>query len=459
MIPKSYLSPENLFLIFATLIGLVLVGLIPPLGGGNETLNFQRVVTIGAGHVLIEPSTVPGGIVEFLRVGNGQFKEGSLPPFGYSARQFQALAEIPLDAAHPGLLQPNPIAVLHPLCYVPQLLVYGLGATLGLSPLWIFLFGRFAGLVTGVCLTFLAIRRIPFHKYTLAALALLPTITFSRSTLDADQLTNGLAFFFVATVLREMVEPGPIRRRVLVELVVTAFILAQCKSAYLVLPFLALALPMSRFASMARKIEACALMILPGFIAAFAWMIILKATFFSGLRYQTWGGNVYPDMQSSGIIHDPIGYLSVLLRTVFATSLIPDSFISLIGIFGPPVFMPAAYYALLPLAFIAVVVSEERRRPASITPAVRLLALGIFLAGVGLVLTLLYIQWTGLGGPVILGFQGRYLYPLIPVLFVLLPTTGRAVLGRGAPAWLMGLGAISMVGTLWVTWSTYLATA
>jgi len=452
-------SPQAVFLFFATIMGLALIFLVPPLGGGNETLNFQRVATIAAGHVLIEPAAVPGGTVRLLRAANAQFPEGAQAPYGYSWRQWQALADIPLDAATPATLEPNPIAVLHPFCYLPQLAVYWLGAAAGLPPLWLFLLGRGAGLLAGIGLTFVAIRRMPFHGAVLAALALLPTISFSRSTLDADQLTNGLAFFFVATVLREIVELAPIRRRTLVELAVTAFVLAQCKSAYLVLPFLVLAIPASRFANMAQKALACALIILPGLLAALAWMIALKLTFFTGLRYRTWAGEVYPDMQSTAVLHDPFGYAIVLARSLFTTPLIPDSFIGLIGIFGPPVYMPLAYYMLLPLAFAGVALADEQRRAVVLPLAMRALAIGILFAGLGLILTLLYVQWTGLGGPVIRGFQGRYLYPLLPLMFIFLPRAGRPFLGFGAPAWLSALGAISLVGTLFVTWSTYLAAA
>jgi len=342
---------------------------------------------------------------------------------------------------------------------LPQLAVYWLGAALGLPPLWLFLLGRCAGLFAGIGLTFIAIRRMPFHGAVLAALALLPTITFSRSTLDADQLTNGLAFFFVATVLREIVDPQPIRRRILAELAVTAFVLAQCKSAYLVLPFLALAIPASRFAGVAQKIAAGALIILPGLLAAFAWMIVLKLTFFSGLRYRTWAGEVYPDLQSAGVLRDPIAYGGVLLRTLFASPLVPESFIGLIGLFGPPVHMPVAYYVVLPLAFAGIVLADERRRSVLLPLATRLLAIAIVLAGLGMVLTLLYLQWTALGSPVIRGFQGRYLYPLLPVLLLFLPRAGRPFLGFGAKAWLAVLGTVNLVGTLWTTWATYLASA
>ena len=72
---------------------------------------------------------------------------------------------------------------------------------------------------------------------------------------------------------------------------------------------------------------------------------------------------------------------------------------------------------------------------------------------------LLCLQWTGLDADTIQGFQGRYLYPLLPVLVLLLYGRGRAFFGRGPGVWLTVLGTTTLVGTLWVTWSTYLASA
>ena len=43
--------------------------------------------------------------------------------------------------------------------------------------------------------------------------ALLPTILFTRSTLDADQFTNGLAFLFLALTFGEIAAAGRIARR------------------------------------------------------------------------------------------------------------------------------------------------------------------------------------------------------------------------------------------------------
>ena len=65
------------------------------------------------------------------------------------------------------------------------------------------------------------------------------------------------------------------------------------------------------------------------------------------------------------------------------------------------------------------------------------------------------LQWTRVGAPVVEGFNGRYLYPLAPLLLLAIPATGKPVFGFRASAWLSLLAIASVTATLWVTWATY----
>jgi hypothetical protein len=55
------------------------------------------------------------------------------------------------------------------------------------------------------------------------------------------------------------------------------------------------------------------------------------------------------------------------------------------------------------------------------------------------------------------GFNGRYLYPLVPLLLVAVPTRAKRVFGLDASAWLVLTALVSVPATLWVTWQTYWA--
>lgn len=452
-------SPEWIFAFLALLGGIVLIALIPPVGGGNERYNFHRAASIASGHLLVGPAVLPGGIPEFLETSREKFREGMNPPYSYSRADFEKLASIKLQADEPRVLRSNPIAVLHPVSYLPQAPAIAVGQLLGLSPLALFYIGRMAGLLAGIALTFFAIRVMPIHKYGLAGIALLPPILFTRSTLDADQFTVGLAFLFLALVFREIAAPGRVKPATLAGLAIGAFILAQCKSAYLLLPLLSFAIPASRFGSMRSKLLACAIVCLPGILASLAWMITLKLTYFGNiLQYSTWSGVVRPNDQTRFILSEPLAYAQIVLTTVFATPFIPKTILEFLGVFGPPVTLAAPFYPVAALLLAGAIFSGRRIPEGPLRSwRTRTFAIVIALATILIILTLLYLQWTRYRGPLIDGFQGRYLYPLVPLLLLAVPAAGRPFLGVKARWWLLALGLFSIAATSWKSWETYLA--
>jgi uncharacterized membrane protein len=290
----------------------------------------------------------------------------------------------------------------------------------------------------------------------LAALALLPPILFSRSTLDADQLTNGVAFLFCALLAREISGDGRLPAKRVVPLLVLAAVLAQAKSAYLLLPLLSLALPASRFEGWRHRAMVIMLLTLPGILGSVAWMLVLKHGYFQGAVYVTWSGKVMPDEQMKYILSMPAQYLGVLTATIFRTPIVPRSFIELIGVFGPPVSIPMGIYPVLAVLLLAVGLSEDRVPVSNLHAAsTRVLAIGIALATVLTILTLLYLQWTRFQGSVIDGFSGRYLYPLLPVAALLVRARGDRLFGLPPVKWLTLIGVLSVGTTLWVTIATY----
>ena len=452
------LAPETLFLVAALLGGLLLIALIPPVAGGNEQMNFRRVVSIANGHLLVEPAAVPGGIPEFLEVTERKFREGAKPPYSYAHSDWEAAAEVELRPDQPRVITPNPISVLNPVSYLPQVPAVWLAQTLGLSPLAIFYAGRLAGLIAAIVLTFVAIRLMPFHKYALAAVALLPPVLFARSTVDGDVFTTSIAFLFLALLFREISDDGRISKSMIGALALVAFLLAQAKSAYLLLPLFALAIPAERFGGWRNKALACAIIALPGIAASAAWLVAVKESYLAAMTYRTWSGIVEPDRQFEIILSQPLHLPLVLLRTLFATLFAPKVLIDLLGVFGPPIVAPVLVLAAMVLLLVGTAASDQGPEEEHLRDW-RTKALALFLAAETLliIMTTVYMQWTRVGAPVVEGFNGRYLYPLAPLILLLVPASRKPLFGLRAPAWLLLFAIVSVSATCWLTWRTYLA--
>ena len=416
---RLYHRPEYFFLIVALTTGLLFCALIPPLGGGNETFALQRAASIAFGYLRIQDAYLPSGIVAFMHEGDSFFREGMKIPFSFSAAELHAMATIPIGT-DTALISPNAIAVHHPMSYFPQAIAIRLSAVLHFSPLTIFYLARLSGLVTAIFLTFHAIRRMPSHGWVLCAFALLPTTVFSRSTLDADQITNAFAFFFIATTLREIVRKDPIHLKNIFALAVTAFIAAQCKNVYLFLPLLAIAIPRVRLNSGMQRVISLLLIALPGFIGSVTWLALVRHDFalHSSPTYTIAAGTVDIVQQSSFVLHHPLSYLVILLKTLFGTPFFAKILIDIFGVFGPPLTLPALVIFILIVLFAAIVASDRSliAHYGKVTRYLTGLIIGVFFC---ISLTALYVQWTPLGADHVSGFQGRYLLPLLPLLLIM----------------------------------------
>lgn len=447
--------PDLLFLLIAGPVGLILCFLIPPLGGGNETHNFPRVAGVAYGQFLIGPAQVPAGIGDFLGEGSRFFHGGLALPFSFTHAEYSTLAAFPLRPDATATLPTDPIAIHHPFSYVPQAIALRLMASLGASPLILFMTARVVGFLAALALTFVAIRILPSHRYGFTLLALLAPIVYSRSTVDADPLTNAFAFLFIACTLRAMVGEGALEARRLLGLAGLAFVIAQCKSAYLVLPLIALAIPASRFRSRTGYWCWMVVLVLPGVLGSFAWMLLVKHSMFAaGVNYATWSGQVDPDAQLRYVLHHPSDYLGILFRKLFLTEFFARVAVEIVGFFGPSVLLaPGIVLTLLALLVLTVLVDPTKNvsYPKSLVWLVPLIVSGF----VVLTLTLLYVQWTALSKDTIDGFQGRYLFPLLPLLLVLVRVTPQRF-STAAACLMLATSLLGVVAMLWKTvWAYY----
>jgi uncharacterized membrane protein len=252
-----------------------------------------------------------------------------------------------------------------------------------------------------------------------------------------------------------MVGEGVLKARRLIGIALLAFVIAQCKSAYLVLPLIVLAIPAARFQTRASYCGWMAVLIVPGILGSFGWMLLVKQGMFAaGVNYTTWSGQVDPDAQLRLILQHPVDYLSLLLHKLFLTQFFFRTVVEIVGLFGPPVLLgPAIVLPLIALFIVAVLADPTKQ--VVYPKSLRWLAPLIVVAFLVLTLTLLYVQWTGLGKDTIDGFQGRYLFPLLPLLLVLVRATpGR--LSQAAGCALLVPSIVGLVAMLWKTiWAYY----
>lgn len=417
------LALADIYTLVAVFFGALFIVLTPPFGVGDETTHVERTYEVATG-AFLGGEGLPAGLQQFLGDAFARVKSGE----PVSIADYERWASIPLQA---GRIEPYPdplraiMRLQYPGNYVHLAPAMSAGLAFGASPLAILYVLRTVALLAGVFLVRQAIRIAPAaFRPALLFVALLPTTLVFFSGVNNESVLVGLAFLWFAFVASLAARPGePLTRLEIAALVALGFLLGQFKSGYFLLPALAVILPAGKFSSPALRILILLVTIAPGAAVSFLWMATAKAAMLGDIAYSTAPGNrVAPDEQVAFIVADPLRYAAIVFRTLFLSPEGGEAVRGVAGLGGwTNIPLSGPVYALLIVAGILLWASGEKPPATMMAPFALLLQAGLFSGVTLLILTMMYVGWTGVGAPVIDGFQGRYWLPLLPLTLSLAP--------------------------------------
>ena len=240
--PKAMPSHERTFAIMACTTGLVLCFANPMFAAYDECVHFTRAYNIAQGHPIIQQ--VDGNY--------GMMMPEQL--YDYTMRRYH-FRELALDRAMLLSEKQNSTMVFSdfvthtrtysPINYLPQAIGILFGKLFHTNILMQAYISRIMALWAYVSLTILAIHIIPYRKSTLMALALLPMLVMTASSISQDAVMIGGIFLFTAQALRALLPKNTIPTqkentiRPLVFLALTTLLFIPSKYVYA--PFLLLA--------------------------------------------------------------------------------------------------------------------------------------------------------------------------------------------------------------------------
>ncbi|NWG91454.1 MAG: DUF2142 domain-containing protein [Parvularculaceae bacterium] len=395
----------------------------PPFGVGDETAHFERSYEVATG-AFLGAEGIPLGMQRLIDDAFGGVKSGAT----VASADFRRWAAIPLDRAEV-VAWPEPVRVvmrLHsPVCYLHLAPVIAVGAAFGAPPLLLLYFGRLTALLVGVFLVRAAIAAAPPGlRLGLAVIAFFPTAIVYFAGFNIESLLVGLAFLYFALIAGHCAEPTKrLRAGDVAQLAGLAFLVGQFKTGYLLLPAIAVLLPTEKFADQRTRWATLALIVVPGIAASLGWAFAVKNLMLGDIAYSTLDGNhVQPAEQLRSVLSDPLAYLGVVARTLFASDAPVIAWKTLIGTAGwTNIALPPPFLALSTVAAALIWMSGEKAPERMRTRSAALLQIGVFAATALAILTLVYFQWNGVGDAVITGFQGRYLLATLPLLLASAP--------------------------------------
>lgn len=456
-------QPEYLFLLFAIPFALAFVLMLPPGAGMDEANHISRTNQLAAGQLTAYPvgvaegeltgdsavlygGSVDKGLYEATEKCGNTFRNASrysLPPWNsQNMGTEERLGQGSVEAVF------SNTAVYSPLVYAPYVVGFWAANLFSLNVYSAVVLMRLCGLLVYLATFFLAIRFIPFGKWAILFIGLIPQVLIGSCCVSADNMSNCASLFFIVCFMLLICgDAQPSRRRWAV-LLVSCVALALVKMTYFPLTLLLFFSPIWNKSLRHRR----QMLIIGGiFIVSacvfLAWYLLIRNINTGAMWVSFLGRTIDPESQKAAILERPLRFLYVL-----GTSILNQGYFSF-GMFGPIDYRrdynSSGTFSIL-LLVLVLVYFDRREHPGrglSRRPGTFLLAsYGLFLMVTIAIYLALYLQFNAPGSSAIEGVQSRYFIPLLPLLLLPLALLSyRLQFRNGSPAEVDGSKALRTV--------------
>ncbi len=430
-------APALIFLILSLLFGTATVALTPPFRGHDEPAHFLRAYAMAGGEFapLADAQGHKGTFVSpALAAAFDYFVSARYQPEPHDHRPVMR-GYFDLPAAAKDANAGARVFVIYegsegysPAAYLPYIAAAAVGRLLGLGFLPLLYLMRLAGLVATTALAAYAIAVIPFLRWPLLMIAMLPASLYARSIISADGpvLSYSLAVLALALNAAVAKAAGAGARSLWMTLCVLA---KPPQIAFLLLE--AVTAPLRELPARWRTI---ALVALPGVILSAGWVVLVSA---DAGQWRMIEGSHLPAEQFSPLwklgfmLAHPLRFPAMLLASLTDDPLrFWRQVIGVLGWLDDPL-RPGAY-ALLTLV-LALVMFDRVEAPKALRMRIAVVSGLTALAYTLAVYLIFFLVWTRITLDKIDGVQGRYFEVCLPLVALALSAcfdfrlTGRAL--------------------------------
>lgn len=404
---------EKIFLIISLTFGITFAIVTPPFQTPDELVHFYRAYQVSTGQLLEikEGDTVGGYLPSSLVNITKEVSKGIAT--NVDKKQDVSLVmkflKVPLNKDKIQLQEFSSTVMYTPIVYMPQCVGINLGKMFNASPLILMYFGRISNLIIFSVIMYIVLKLMPFKKNIIFLIGLTPMILAQAGSLSGDAITNALSFLCIALVLNYAF--GDKKKVVYKDIIIlfTAFtLLALCKQVYFIFCFLFLIIPYNKFKSKKQYFVLFGCLIFVAVSAIITWSLLIKnITVFNSIST-----NISVKDQIKFVISHPIKYIIVLLRTIHNYWF--DYLKMYIGVLGwLDTTLPVSVYRVYIFIYLLILFFEDST---IISYKNKIIAVSIFIISFVLVMSALYASWSPVGNDLVIGVQGRYFIPIVPLI-------------------------------------------
>lgn len=412
------IAPEKIFAILVAIFGILFLIVTPPFQVEDENAHFFRAYHVSEGHWMAEKSGKEfGGLLPESIATVAQVVSGGVafhPENKQKIEDIFTTLRIPLNPEKRSFINYWTVAKYSPVPYLPQASGIAIARFLGAPPLALMYFGRLFNLIFFALAGYFAIKVTPVLKWGFLLLLLTPISLFTAASVSGDALTIGVSFLltaiFLSCALDESVNFDRTRG---IAIFVLASLLSLAKPPYQLLILLFFMIPIKKIGN--KKT----------YVAVFSLLAAWCATLSLGVVYAI---KDLKDVSYSPEMTSPTNQLAFLADhpgrffVAFFNGWVADGLNiihQLIGQLGwldtqLPGVLIDSYLGLL--LIVAIFGGNREIRLSRIQRFVIFLTAAL---NTVLISFVLYLHWAPLGASILRGWQGRYLIPFSPLLFLL----------------------------------------
>lgn len=418
IIYKRKMKIWNIFAITALITGILYSLMVTPMAAPDEVAHYYttyRVSNTIMGVKQTEKDCIP------MRKDDSEIEGFSDEPSAMTYMTAWEGLSTPLKDDTMVQVEQETVGVLG-YFYLPGAIGFTIARLLGLGTVPMIYLGRLLNLIAYILLARAALKRVPFARTLFAVIAVSPMLMHQVASLNYDALIFGFAYLYIAWCLFLVYEEEHITVPKLLPLLISGILLAPCKSgAYLPVTFLLLLLPVKKCKNRKQYAAYVGGVLAVIVLVAAANFIVTSAgiTGTDGPHTVDWPGVPTETYAISYIWQQPVSFVRMLLRTIcqntgnYITSMFGSSMGSS-NIFIP-IFWVMAYMFVLFLAGTRLQGQTQKVKPG------HKIWMCVICAGVFFLLEVaMMIGWTPTYYAQIMGVQGRYFLPVLPLIMLVL---------------------------------------
>ena len=407
---RKNIKVENIFLITIPVICLFYIICMPTFKNHDEIYHWYRAYEVSTGKLMEEVDGDTLGTI--LPQSISDVTTDDWQSITYAKVRDSLNAE--LDKENTALLYSETSAVYSFVQYIPQAIGIFITRIFTDKVLLLAYGGRIINMVFSIILIYFAIKKIPFGKKILLLLSFIPIAIEGFSSLSPDAMTISMAFFYIAYILSLAFskENHIIDGKKIAIFTVLSVIMAMCKIVYLPLILLLFIIPKEKFKN-EKKIKNIFIIGAIAVVLNLIWLMV-AGIYLSHFREGD------SSIQVISILTNPIKYLQNCLYTVNLNGqeYIYSMFGGELG-WGELVQLNSIVPYILCFILIWITITDQTIKD-KFKLYQKLWITIAAIAVVGLIFTSLYVQWTTIGSDSVLGIQGRYFIPILPLVALLI---------------------------------------